>query len=131
MTKWGRLGGALALLAALAACDDPVGPADEIAGEYELAARMENAVETPVGPTDDGALLVLRPDRTWVLTRRRGGAPTRIDGFGLTDRYRFQSEAPAFSLSMFGEGPSLEVLAGSATVNGDTLRWGREVFVRR
>lgn len=121
----------MALLAALAACDDPVGPADEIAGEYELAARVQNAVTTPVGPADDGAVLVLRPDRTWVLTRHRGGAPAAFDGFGLTDRYRFQSQAPALSLSMFTEGPSLQVLAGSATVDGDTLRWGPEIFVRR
>lgn len=131
MVNRGMVGSAVAMWTLLSACADPVGPADQIAGEYELAARLENAVPTPVGPADDGAVLVLRPDRTWVLTRRRGSGPPRFEGFGLTDRYRFETDSTPLALSMFSEGPFLQVLAGSATVDGDTLRWGPEIFVRR
>jgi hypothetical protein len=125
------LGLTAALIVALGACDDPTGPADEIAGEYELTARVENEVETPVTPSDDGAVLVLRPDRTWLLTRHRSGARVPGEGFGLTDRYSFESGAPELALTMFSEGPFVQLLAGSARVHGDTLRWGAEVFVRR
>ena len=95
--------GALAVLLGSAACDHPTGPAAEIAGEYELTARVQNAVETPVAPGGDGAVLVLRTDRTWLLTRHRGPRPTVFEGFGLTDRYRFQTEGPAHALTMFSE----------------------------
>ena len=122
---------ALVVLLSTAACDHPTGPAAEIAGEYELTARVENAIETPVAPGGDGATLVLRTDRTWLLTRHRGARPAVFEGFGLTDRYQFQGEGSARALTMFSEGPFLGWVSGSATVSGDTLRWGHEVFVRR
>lgn len=115
----------------LGACDDPVGPAEEIAGAYELAATVADDVQTPVAPSDLGATLLLRPDRTWLLTRHRSGARFSSDGFGLTDRYRFEGRDTGLTLSMFSEGDFLEMVAGSARVDGDTLRWGAEVFVRR
>jgi hypothetical protein len=115
----------------LAACDDPVGPAKEIAGAYELAATLADDVPVPVAPSDVGATLVLRPDRTWLLTRHRSGVRFSSDGFGLTDRYRFEGQDTGLTLSMFSEGDFLALVAGSATVDGDTLRWGAEVFVRR
>jgi hypothetical protein len=114
----------------IAACDHPTGPAAEIAGEYELTARVENAVATPVTAGDEGATLVLRTDRTWLLTRHRGRVAT-FEGFGLTDRYSFDTVGPSHALTMFSEGPFLGWVAGSATVSGDTLRWGGEIFVRR
>lgn len=130
MNRWKRIGLAGALVAGLAACDDPVGLADEIAGEYELAATVENQVRMPVGPTDQGALLVLRPDRTWVLIRHDAGRTPTTDAFGLADRYTFEADS-ALSLFMFSEAPALQFLEGAASVDGDTLRWGREIFVRR
>ncbi len=116
---------------ALAACGDPVGPAEEIAGEYQLAATVANDVQTPLAASGDGATLVLRPDRTWLLVRHRSGQRMSTEGFGLTDRYRFQGPDSQLQLSMFSEGPFLQLVAGSASVDGDTLRWGTEVFVRR
>lgn len=121
----------LAAGALLAGCDDPVGPPAEIAGEYELTARVDNAVEVPLAPSDDGARLVLRPDRTWVLTRHRGPRVDQVSGFGLTDRYRLVPLEGAFELRMFGESSTLAALAGVARVRHDTLTWGSEVFVRR
>ena len=122
---------AFALAVLLAACDDPVGPAEEIAGAYELAATVADDVQVPVAPSDVGATLVLRPDRTWLLTRHRSGARFSSDGFGLADRYRIEGQDAALTLSMFSDGGFLQLVAGSATVDGDTLRWGAEVFVRR
>lgn len=130
MNRCMRIGLAGVLVAALVACDDPVGPASEIAGEYELAATVQDQVETPVGPADQGALLVLRPDRTWVLIRHDAGRVPPPDAFGLADRYTFEGDS-ALSLFMFSEAPSLHLLDGAASVDGDTLRWGHEVFVRR
>ena len=124
-------GVAIALLFGIASCDVPTGPAAEIAGEYELAARVQNAVETPLAPGGDGAVLLLRSDRTWLLTRHRGETRSAFEGFGLTDRYRFEAAGADHALSMFSEGPFLGWISRSATVSGDTLRWGDEVFVRR
>ena len=124
-------GAAIALLMGVAACDVPTGPAAEIAGEYELAAVVHDAVETPLAPGGDGAVLLLRSDRTWLLTRHRGQMRSAFEGFGLTDRYRFQATGGDHALSMFSEGPFIGWVSRSATVSGDTLRWGDEVFVRR
>lgn len=129
MNRWRRFGLAGLLVAATAACDDPVGPAGEIAGEYELAATVQDRVQTPVGPTDQGALLVLHSDRTWVLVRHGAGRTPAPEGFGLTDRYQFDGDAP-FVLTMFTEGRYPQVLNMTAVVDGDTLRWGSEIFVR-
>lgn len=116
--------------AALAACDDPVGLAHEIAGEYELAATLRDEVHTPLGPTDNGALLVLNADRSWVLIRHDAGRAPIPDGFGLTDRYRFV-ESRGLALSMFTEASPFQAANMTATVDADTLRWGQEIFIRR
>lgn len=129
LKRGGFLFGAICALT-LAACGDPVGPAEEIAGEYALAATVSDELQSPL-VSGNGATLVLRPDRTWLLIRHRTGERVSSDGFGLTDRYQFQGPDSQLKLSMFSEGPFLQLVAGSATVDGDTLRWGTEVFVRR
>ena len=120
------------LIGALGACDDPVGPAHEIAGEYALAATVQDEVPTPLGPTEPGALLILHTDRTWVLLRHGAGRAPAPDVFGLTDRYRFVG-APPRALSMFTESDELRTAnrTSTATVGADTLWWGHEIFVRR
>lgn len=130
MNSWRRWGATALLVGVLTGCDDPVGPAHEIAGEYELAATLRDDVRTPLGPTDKGALLVLNTDRTWVLIRHGAGRAPTADGFGLTDRYRFVGTR-GLALSMFTEAAQLQPFTVTATVDADTLTWGQEIFVRR
>lgn len=132
MNRWRAWSGVAILVSALAACDDPVGPAVEIAGEYELAATLrDDDFRAPLGPSDRGALLVLHADRSWLLIRHDAGRPPARDGFGLTDRYRFVGPEGR-ALSMFTEADPLAGVANAtAIIDADTLRWGHEIFVRR